>query len=319
MKRIIVFFLTVLFLFGLALTKNPKSVSAECKIYCDCGTSFCSKYGIDTNTGLACGSFEIAPCTTDVNKCRNDFCGVGVPNYCSTNNGACGPSSGQVWRTVGSFGRWTGPGAYCHFTNDPQTGAINGCEGIAGVLCDFDAGSPRCTEKVPDACGCGKTDSNGISDCIPGGVLPAQCSSQSSWGCKWYAYSVCGPGQTCTPACGPGICNNVCGTQINCNNGCAPTHSECVNGACTPGFAGDPLGTDCTINAQCQYKACSGNSCLVNNVPNGRATAPANTCSTNPDCTPSWWQVSGGDVYGANITSQIPATCTTNCYIDLAN
>lgn len=50
---------------------------------------------------------------------------------------------------------------------------------------------------------------------------------------------------------------------------------------------------------------------------------PTGSCSTTSSLPitvlpASWWQVSGGDVYGATVNSQIPATCTQNCYIDLA-
>lgn len=52
--------------------------------------------------------------------------------------------------------------------------------------------------------------------------------------------------------------------------------------------------------------------------------SPSGSCSTATSLgitvlPRSWWQVSGGDVYANNINSQIPLSCATGCYINLAN
>ena len=294
-------------------------------------------------------------CGGAAQSCQNGTCdstscgwnGNGNCNDFGWHDGCDAAPAGCYWDSLGQSGWNEGvcKGRYCIVDNSPGNGcySFNNNKGLCqGSGCNWTQGPDN---TCADACSlngaaCGQMQCH---DSCTGGLVYGTCPVVT---CQHYACS----GTACTAVAGQGA--NSCSTGNITWPGTVTPYpaSGATNVSVNPILTwtnvsswGDSCATTHTYNLYLKKQGAASYT-MTNLVGNSSAqnlehdttyqwyVVPQNNNGTGPQAPAaspfywtfttvpqSWFQVTGGDVYGKVVTSLIPSTCTSNCYINLAN
>ncbi len=306
----------LIFSFFLSLRK-PQIVFAGCVSSGDLGPYTCGNaMGSEcTCAGAACNGWPACSAGETItgrwcNGCgsqqeaKDCACGGGaggqgacLAGFCS--GGSCTAYCGDYSNCVNGGGTWISTCCDPRISNSSVWVSGGYCSAACNGSCQYDAGSGNwqwasCSSNCPPpppTCNNLALTPNPV---LPNPLNPGQLSNVSITGSplNGTVYSVV---YSLVPSNGavqfsPGSCPDLPTTNYRC------------------AFTGGAPGTSASINASVRLKDNSGNPTSV--------YCPLAT-TVNVASLPAWWQAQEGDIYGNNIQSNIPVTCTSNCYVIL--